>query len=325
MLGKIIICLEEMPTSNKSDWHSVSDYIKDVITGMTLDIEKKFEDAIQIINLISLIILTNNENTIKFGKDVRRYHMLDVSHDCVGDTEYFKKLSNCLNAEAGEAFFMYLTEHYEQIKFKFDETIIPMTEAKLSIKDKNATPLIKFIKSEYVECKASIPLMKLIDLKTTFNTKVNKDYSTQTFKTMLMTDLPIIKIKEDSKNGHKLLPLEHSELLNWYVKKGFWNCKFDMFDGEQLILADEVFNEKAVNEYKEKYDDLLIKYNELVLSKTTNKNIILDTVTTINECIKPEEVIIQPVKIKKSKKAVAVVEAIPVSYTHQTLPTKRIG
>ncbi len=72
ILGKILLCLEELPTASNKEWHTVADYLKDLITGHKLDVEKKYQDTVQVINLISLIIITNNENTIKFGKDARR-------------------------------------------------------------------------------------------------------------------------------------------------------------------------------------------------------------------------------------------------------------
>ena len=93
LVNEIFLVLEELPSGGKNQWHSVSDYLKDIITGGTVGIEKKYEDVIQVENMISLLILTNNENCIRFVKDERRYHMCDISHDMVGNTKYFNDLS----------------------------------------------------------------------------------------------------------------------------------------------------------------------------------------------------------------------------------------
>ena len=105
---------------------------------------------VQILNILSVIIFTNNRNTIRFGKDVRRYMMCDVSHDFVGNTKYFYELSTALTPEAGECFFMYLTER-RKANLQFNEAKIPMTTAKLEVKDSNLSEVLRFVKKEYIK------------------------------------------------------------------------------------------------------------------------------------------------------------------------------
>ena len=265
LLGKIFLCLEELPTGNKNEWHSVSDYLKDIITGSKIDIEKKYADTIQTINLMSLILLTNNENTIKFGKDIRRYMLCDVSHDRVGDNAYFNSFVKCLTRETGEAFFMWLLERYEATK-DFNPSECPMTDAKMEMKENNSTPILKYIKREFVATKIGLTdpsqkhkMVKLTNLKEAINNEFNMNMSTQKFHIALKTDVSIIKIKAYGKNKDLYIePIEHNDLLQWYIKKGFWNETFDEF----FFKANEEHETKEKNFVEEKANDSSIDFKD---------------------------------------------------------------
>ena len=238
LLGKIFICLEELPTASKSEWHSVADYLKDLITGSKIDIEKKFQDCIQTVNLMSLVILTNNENTIKFGKDARRYMMCDVSHDKVGNTDYFNKLVKSCNRQTGEAFFMWLTERYESTKDFKNVIECPLTDAKREMKQKNLTPILRHIKDEYVSkrCGLNNPdikhnMIKLNDLKDDINIKFALNMTTTSFHTCLKCDIPIIETLIYGANKHLYIkPVSTEKLLQFFIKKGFWCTTNDAYD-----------------------------------------------------------------------------------------------
>jgi hypothetical protein len=151
LLGKLIVVLEELPTESKGQWFQISDIIKQLITGTKLEVEKKHADMITVANYISLYILTNNDNTIKFGKDMRRYFMADISHDHVGDTEYYTKLAEaCSDRSVGEAMFAYFKDVVKNNP-NFDETKIPFSDSKLSMKSQNITPILSFIKEKYLQ------------------------------------------------------------------------------------------------------------------------------------------------------------------------------
>jgi hypothetical protein len=196
ILGKILLCLEELPTGSKSEWHTISEYLRDLISADKMDIEKKFAECYQTHNLISLIIITNNENSIKFGRDARRYMMCDISHDMVGNTDYFQKLVNACSRETGEAFFMYLLERYEATKY-FDLSMTPLTEAKKEMKNRNLSPILEYVKNVYVASETGLrnpnikhEMIKLNDLKDSINSKFNLKMSTAAFNIALKSDLP---------------------------------------------------------------------------------------------------------------------------------------
>jgi hypothetical protein len=231
LLNKILLCLEELPSGGKSEWHSISDYLKDIITGGSMEIERKFEDAYQIANIISLIIITNNENSLRFGKDIRRYHMCDISHDKVGDTQYFNDLYDALDRETGTAFFWYLTELYENNK-DFNEAVLPDTNAKLAMKEQNITPVLQYIKEDFLVHGKGLDdngnpyqLQKFID---ELNGTKNKQYKIRNFSNMLLADISIIKIKpRTQKSLLYIMPISHDDLLAYYKKKGFWDDQYD--------------------------------------------------------------------------------------------------
>ena len=296
LLGKILVCLEELPTASKSEWFSISDFLKDLITGSSIDIEKKYQDCIQTVNMISLMILTNNDNTIKFGKDARRYFFADISHDKSGDDNYFKDLVSILNKETGEAFFMYLSERYEANK-DFNEENVPLTESKIEMKNRNLTTILKHIKTEFLMNRKGLfnnsikhKMIKLNDLKDTINSEYNIKYSTHAFNIALKSEIPICNIINYGKNKDLFIePIDHKDLLAFYIKKGFWCDKFDKYetDAEEVIIED-------TNEVK-------ILKNEIEALKKQLAEFQKQSVKTEDkqEVVKKEDV---KIKVKKSNK-----------------------
>lgn len=271
LLGKIFICLEELPTASKAEWHSVADYLKDLITGSKIDIEKKFQDCVQTVNLMSLVILTNNENTIKFGKDARRYMMCDVSHDKVGNSSYFNQLSKACTRQTGEAFFMWLIERYEST-LDFKNVIeCPLTDAKREMKTVNLTNILKYVKEEYVKKEIGLSnpnvkheMIKLNDLKDEINFKYQTNLSTTAFTIKLKCDIPKVETVIYGANKYIYIkPISASDLLEFYIQKGFW-CKVnDAFescttdnglDDEQISNAQIIKNQAQI--IKQLQDDL---------------------------------------------------------------------
>jgi hypothetical protein len=271
LLGKVFVCLEELPTGSKSEWHSVSDYLKDLVTGSKLDIEKKYADCVQTLNLISLILLTNNENTIKFGKDIRRYMMCDVSHDKVGDSKYFDDMIKVCCRETGEAFFMWLLERYDATK-DFNPTECPITDAKMEMKERNLTPLLKYIKREFVSTKQGLcdpeqkhKMMKLNTIKNEINIEHSQHMTTQAFHLALKTDMPIVRIVTYGKNKELFIePISFNALLAWFIKKGFWNETFDEFSNTK-VYENEENQEKSRTNIDEivEDDELVIKDKQI--------------------------------------------------------------
>ena len=269
LLGKVFLCLEELPASTKSEWFSISDFLKDLITGSSIDIEKKYSDVVQTVNLISLIIMTNNENTIKFGKDARRYHMADISHDKVGNSEYFTTLENAMTKETGEVFFAWLLERYETTKDTFNCSEVPLTESKIEMKIRNLSPLLKYVKEECIAKKTGLfdsskrhHKLEISKLKELINVVENKECykSTQVMNQAVKAEIPILKVVEYGKNKtHHIEPTDFQTLYDFFVKKGYWSEKFDKFE----TIDDEPLEEEKKIDYREMYEAQYNKTLEL--------------------------------------------------------------
>lgn len=297
LLERILVCLEELPSGSKNEWHSLSDVLKDLITGGKLSIEKKYEDMIQIVNYISLIIITNNDNTIKFGKDVRRYFMADISHDYVGNTNYFDELSAACNcALTGQAMFMFMLEHYEKIKDTFQENIIPETLAKLEMKERNSSELLTFIKRNYIKMGTGIDdkehktgRMRMNQLRQEFNRQRSTHMTAKAFAQALRQDLPIVKLIPYGKNKELFIQkISFQTLKQYFEQKGFWNDMYDKAESRIDIIEDECVD---------LLDDWLDKMKEMKLVSDLKMQHIQDQQRLFETCVSE-----QGHRIEKPKK-----------------------
>lgn len=105
LAGKVLLILEEMPSSSSGQWSSLSNALKHLVTGKTLEIKPKYMANYEVNNCISVMINSNN-NAIKIEADDRRILPLDISHEKVGDVAYFNELSEYTeDDEVAEGFF----------------------------------------------------------------------------------------------------------------------------------------------------------------------------------------------------------------------------
>ena len=93
--------------------------------------------------------------------------------------------------------------------------------------------------------------------------------TTQSFRTSLCADIPIFKIIEDSKNGHKIEEITQKDLYNWFIQKGFWNLKYDVFHNESDD-SDETNETNGTQsetdnkiDYKKLYEESQLEIQEL--------------------------------------------------------------
>lgn len=301
LLEKILVCLEELPSSGRSDWHNLSDILKDIITGGKISVEKKYEDMIQIVNYISLIIITNNDNTIKFGKDIRRYFMADISHDFIGNTAYFNLLMEaCSCVETGKAMFMFMREHYEKIKDTFQETVIPETLAKQEMKERNSSYILNFIKKYYIKRNRSISdpdhktgKLLMNDMRKLYNEQAPTQLTAKAFMIAVRQDLPILKTTTYGKNKDLYFEvLSVPELKAYFEQKGHWN---DLYDKIEMVAHDKYsLFDYGVN-LKPQSLNLIKASNESAKENKTLKHLRqrLDEVTSMSEdmSVVEEEVI----------------------------------
>jgi len=313
LLGKILVVLEEMPSGSSHEWASITEIIKHLITGGSLEIEKKFQDSVQVANLISLVIFTNNlqvggkGSPLKFGKDIRRFLMCDVSHDRVDDTKYFKGLTAAMNRETGEAFFAYMLEVYEESKDTFDESVIPMTQTKELMKTRNLGDVLTFFRDHYLKAGLSLSSLTLADLAMHMTEALEKKWSIQMLSKALPNELPGIKIIAPRNAKKYIENYSHAMLKAFYIKKGYWNATYDI--DEDVVGAQELIDPR---------DDTILRLQEEVsklramleakpaVRKAKAKIVInLDDAEEIEEAVEPEPKPIKKIKLKLKAKAKA--------------------
>lgn len=273
--GKTLLVLEELPASSKSEWTSLSEVLRDLITSSTMEFEAKYENIKHMKNIISMIIITNNENTLKFGKDARRYFMPDISHDKTGNFPYFDELKTaCDDPLVGECFYMMLKEHCEKYP-DFNEACMPMTDQKLSMKARNITPILQYFKDEYIMKKRDIEKIKLSSEYSTFKeycelNAVKACTSIQCFNKCLSSDIHLLSIKESTKSKTlHIFPLPHESLLEFYIKKGFWDERYDDF----CVHAEEVKPVKDIEETTKLQEENTKLKAEIEKLKAENENL----------------------------------------------------
>jgi hypothetical protein len=84
-----------------------ADKMKSMITGDTIQIERKYGSCRQVQNRMKVIATTNHEHAIAAGSRERRHVVYDVSNEHVGDKDWFDALYRDL-AEGGTAEFLWL-------------------------------------------------------------------------------------------------------------------------------------------------------------------------------------------------------------------------
>jgi hypothetical protein len=299
---KVFLVLEELPAHSNSQWHQINDIIKDLITNDFIDVEQKHKDIFNAVNLISLIILTNNENTLKLGNEIRRLMINDVSHDFVSNTKYFNDLHEAMTDETGEAFFMYLLEHYNKNK-DFNCSVVPLTKGKINEKNKNLGSLLTFFKDNFLKMKKDVRDDKTKHGKFLIKSLLAemelcgfKLKSVNALSAELKKYPSVFKVKP---YGHEnLLHLDvvkFDDLLAFYKNKGFWDDDFDAFENGNEP------NQKPYVDFEEenkKLREIILQLQKPKINLEITNNI---SVVNIAEQEKKQEIKVEKPKVIKTK------------------------
>lgn len=103
---KLLVIAEEGLFAGSSRDDSI---IKDLITGKKMLMEPKGIDPFNMDQYIRLVIISNEDWVINATADERRYLVLDVSNEYVGDGDYFEAISNQMENGGLEAMMYELT------------------------------------------------------------------------------------------------------------------------------------------------------------------------------------------------------------------------
>ena len=146
LLAKVMVVFEELENFGPSEWIGISSKLKRWITSDVMTIEEKNVNAIQVINLITFWLLSNND-AIQ-DDDGRRYFICPISTEHINDLVYFGYIRNtCFNKEVGDAYYNFLME----IDLTgFNSQNYPVTEPKLDSIAKRLDPVYKFLKDCFI-------------------------------------------------------------------------------------------------------------------------------------------------------------------------------
>lgn len=151
--GKVMCVLEEPPAHNAREWMTMSNALKQKVTGHTLDLKEKYRPTVCVPNTVSWMVSTNH-NAVKIEADDRRFVMLDVSDRYVGDHAYFDKLFQAMELEGcGEAFAAYLAQQRDP---KWAPRKIPNTERKAACRVDALAPLYNWLKERFLVPKVDL-------------------------------------------------------------------------------------------------------------------------------------------------------------------------
>jgi hypothetical protein len=139
----IITTIEEV-VMDAGSYHNVQNKLKDLITSESIRLEKKGIDPIMIQSQNNIIIFTNNINPVEITEDNRRYLVLKVNEEELGNENYFINVKKQVK------------ENIEYIRgylynYKYEENlnkIRPITEEELELRELNMSMEEKFIKEE---------------------------------------------------------------------------------------------------------------------------------------------------------------------------------
>jgi hypothetical protein len=119
--GKVFLFADEaFFAGNRQD----EDVLKGLVTEQNVTIEKKGVDAVTGRNRLQILMSSNHEWVVPASSDERRYFILDVSEERIGDKPYWEQLNRCVSDGGTEALLHYL----QSLDItKFDVRTVPNT------------------------------------------------------------------------------------------------------------------------------------------------------------------------------------------------------
>jgi hypothetical protein len=104
------VCFALLEEATWAGDHRAADKLKSLITGDTLQIERKFGTCRQVPNRLKTIATTNHDHAVHAGVQDRRNVVYDVSDERVGDKAWFQLLYRDL-AEGGTSEFLWFLKN----------------------------------------------------------------------------------------------------------------------------------------------------------------------------------------------------------------------
>ena len=236
--GKIFLSLEEMPCISQGQWSTLTNAIKNYITGTSLLINEKHKTPFTVKNVLNTILNSNN-NALKIHGTTRRWMIPTISEAKMGDVEYFNDLRSYCTRDVGHAFYLQCLEIAEATK-DWNEMVIPDTDFKHNATVENLHSVHKFIKETYIKHGNGINC-KFADLFDEYCqyaiANKYKDITNIEFRTQLIkADFEAkVNLKNRTKNVLYVI-CSHEQLLNTFRSKN-WIHELDEIVDERIEIV----------------------------------------------------------------------------------------
>jgi hypothetical protein len=263
--GKLMVQLEELENTSASEWTCISSVLKRQITSDVIMIEAKGKDTVEERNLNNYIIMSNND-AIR-DDDGRRYFILDISTEKVGDLKYFENIRlNCYSLEVGHAFYCYLKEI--DIKSFYAQNY-PTTQAKKDSYCKRLDNVFQFLKERYLFQKVGfsgavsdtyVIYSEYVRVMNLGKIKHKIDFN-KTLK-----EIGISYYKSNSQNMYKV---SYDELLE-IAKKNKWIHQLELENIEEETEPEKIEEEESEEKEIDEIEELKKQIEEL---KSKNKKL----------------------------------------------------
>ena len=106
------VCFALLEEATWAGDHKAADKLKSLVTGDTLQVERKFGSCRQVPNRLKTIATTNHDHAVHAGVQDRRNVVYDVSDERVGDKAWFNNLYRDL-ADGGTCEFLWFLTKLE--------------------------------------------------------------------------------------------------------------------------------------------------------------------------------------------------------------------
>jgi len=263
--GKLMLILEEMRAMNVGEWSAVNDKLKNLITDSTTNYEDKYATATLGENHLSVVILSNND-CIKLPYDDRRYLVVDISNEKIGDIEYFDTLHHYTKHTEGfgEAFYWDCVDYAESTSEwkEYKDILNISSETKTDIVIKHMDAVYKFVKNEFLLKQKGMNIF-LKDLTNAYNAKNERNKREGREISKMLRDIGIVG---KSSTGNKLrYKLTYEELLTVYKQRKFTDDKDEYENEDECDVSDLITN--VVNYEKEPKQNLFLKTENVRLKE----------------------------------------------------------
>lgn len=159
--NKMMLVLNEVKNAG-DDRMANFDTLKSVLSDDSIVINAKGLDHRDADNVANIIMCTNNDYPVKVELTDRRYCILRVNGDHVGDFKYFERLHSLFTNEFYDHLLSYFIHH--DIK-GFNTRNIPETEARHALRDVNITSFDEWIFEHADELAKGMTRNQILEIK----------------------------------------------------------------------------------------------------------------------------------------------------------------